>query len=177
MIKKFENFNKKKVIVFHGLGGEPNSERTNILRNFGYEVVYPHIDFEMEWSKDKGKSLFERTSRLAEGCDLIIGVSLGGYLASLIGNYLGIDCILINPALDRNKTRLDIKNLDCPHLSNKCNMEVFIGDKDTLIPKEYTLDYIKDNNINCKIHHIIGMEHRCSLNNFLEILNQSSLVV
>lgn len=175
MIKRFENFNKKKVIVFHGLGGQVHPDRISTLKNLGYEVVYPHIDYEMEWDKDKAKSLFNKSIELSKDCDLVIGMSLGGYLGDLVANYLGIDCILINPALDRNKTKLSIKDFDCPHLLNKCNMEIFLGDKDTLIPKEYTLDYINDNNINCEVYHI-NMEHRCLIDNFIEILNQSSLI-
>lgn len=176
MIKKFENFNNKKVIFFHGLGGSPSAERQSILENYGYDVVYPFIDYDLEWEKDHCKSLFYRSVESARDCDLIIGISLGGYLGHLVANLLEKDCILINPALDRSKTRLQIKNFDCPVLFNNCNLEVYLGDKDTLINKEYTIDFINDNNIKCKIHSLENMEHRCSLNDFLEILNKSNLV-
>jgi len=176
MIKKFENFNKKKVLFLHGLGGEPSKERQIILENYGYDFTYPHIDYDYEWQKDHCKQLFNDTVELAKDCDLIIGISLGGYLASLVANYLQIDCILINPALDRTKTRLNIRDFDCPVIFNKCNMEVYLGDKDTLVNKEYTLDFIEAHNIKCDIHTLAEMEHRCNLNNFLEILTKSNLI-
>jgi hypothetical protein len=176
MIKKFESFGKKKVIIFHGLGGSPSLDRTSIMEDIGYTVEYPHIDYVYEWELDKCKSLFERTLNLSKDCDLVIGVSLGGYLGNLIANNLGIDCILINPALDRDKTKLDIKDFDCEKKLNNCDSEIYLGKLDTLIPMEITLDYIKNNNIKSNVSIIDNMEHRCNMRNFLKILKLSKFI-
>lgn len=55
-------------------------------------------------------------------------------------------------------------------------MEVYLGEKDTLVNKEYTLDFIEAHNIKCDIHTLAEMEHRCNLNNFLEILTKSNFI-
>ena len=176
MISKFEGFNGKKVIFFHGLGGKPNETIKKVLEHFGYNVKFPHIDYYDEWDYDECKSLFEESIYLAKDCDLVIGLSLGGYLAYLVANHLGNDCILINPGIDRSKTKLEIKEFDCPKSMNNCNLEVFLGDKDDLIPNEYTINYLKDNNIKSKIHIVKGMEHGFDLNEFIDILKSSNLI-
>ena len=43
-LKMYESFGtKKKCVVIHGLGGGINNDRIDVLREFGYECVYPVI--------------------------------------------------------------------------------------------------------------------------------------
>jgi predicted esterase YcpF (UPF0227 family) len=132
----------KKAIFFHGYGGEPIPVITEIFKHLNYEMIQPDIDFDEEWDFDNCKSLFYESIDNASDCDLIIGLSLGGYLAYLVANALGKDCIIINPGIDRSKTLLHIKEFDCPKLENKCNLEVFLGDRDIQIPNKNTINYL-----------------------------------
>jgi hypothetical protein len=166
----------RKAIFFHGYGGEPISIITEIFKHLGYEMIQPHIDFDEEWDFDKCKSLFYESIDNASDCDLIIGLSLGGYLSYLVANSLGKDCILINPGIDRSKTLLHIKEFDCPKLENNCNLEIFLGDRDYVIPNRNTISYLDKNIIKTKIETIKGMEHVFSLEEFIQILKISSLV-
>ena len=178
MIKKFEDFEDgKSIAIYHGLNGEPSPERSKLLESVGYnDIYYPHIDFDAEWEKDKGKSLFERELSLLRGIDLIMGFSLGGYLAFELAGHLSTNLILINPALDRSKTKLDIKHFDITTKRQFGKIETFLGANDYLVDKSITLNYLKENNIKSDITIIEGMEHRTPMNYFVEILNKSNLI-
>lgn len=178
MIKKFENFNKgKSIAVFHGLGGDISPDRIALLKSEGYDVIlYDHIDFEMEWDKDKCKSLFQNQLSKVKDIDLIMGFSLGGYLAFELAGYLSKNLILVNPALDRDKTRLNIKYFDIIHKRNFKKIEVFLGENDTLIDKSITIDYLNINNIDFTYKIIGGMEHRTPIEYFTQIINKSKLI-
>ena len=87
-IKKFKSLNTKKVLILHGLGGEPSIEKSEVFEKRGYEVIFPHIDYFKEWEKDKCKSIFNKLLHFSKNVDLIVGQSLGGYTAFLLSNVL-----------------------------------------------------------------------------------------
>lgn len=176
MIKKFDSFNTKKVLILHELGGEPSQEKAEVFEKRGYEVVFPHIDYFKEWEKDKCKSIFNRLLNISKDVDLIVGQSLGGYTAFLLSNILNINTILINPSLDRSKTKLDIKNFDLGFdiKYNNPNIEIYFGKLDTLIPMEITKNFLKENNLKYKQIIISDMEHRSPADKIEEILNISN---
>lgn len=79
---KIKKFNDKSIAIYHGLGGSPIDDRVEYLKNIGYNnILYPHIDYENEWSKDRCRSLFYDQIDKIKDVDVIIGNSLGGYLA------------------------------------------------------------------------------------------------
>lgn len=177
MIKKFETFNRKSIAVYHGYGGEPSPDRIRFLESVGFSKIhYPYIDFDEEWELDKCKSLFRRELKSLKNINTLIGVSLGGYLAFELAGNLSKDLVLINPGLDRNKTRLDIKFFDIKPMRNFKKIETFLGSEDRLIDKSITLQFFKENKINSEIRIIDGMEHRLPLNYFEEIYNKSKLL-
>jgi hypothetical protein len=177
MIKKFETFNGKSIAVYHGYGGEPAPDRIKFLESVGFSKIhYPYIDFDGEWELDKCKSLFERELESLKNIDLLIGVSLGGYLAFELAGYLSKDLVLINPGLDRNKTKLDINFFDIEPMRKFGKIETFLGSEDKLIDKLITLQFFEENKINSDIKIIDGMEHRLPLNYFIEIYNKSKLL-
>ena len=173
---KIKRFNSKSVIVYHGLGGSPSQDRIDCLESIGYKVIYPHIDYELEWRKDKCRSIFDSQVDLAKNVDLIIGLSLGGYMAFELSGILNKNCILINPALNRDITKLDIKYFDINHGDEYGFMDVYLGENDTLIDKNITLEYLKDRNVDFKYSIVNGMEHRTPIEHFSEIVNKSKIV-
>lgn len=174
-VKDFKSFNNK-VLILHGLHGSPANDRIKLLESMGYDPIYPHIDYEKEWVKDKCKSLFLKSSQLAKNCKLIIGISLGGYLAFLLSSNLNINAILINPSLDRSKTKLEITFFDAPIVNSNIPIEIYLGENDTVIPKENTINYLKTIDSNYSLNLIKGMEHRCPINEFKNILNKSKFI-
>jgi len=165
----------KKIIFFHGYGGEPIPQVTDALKYLGaIDVIQTHINYDYEWALDKGKSLFERCVNESKDCDLIIGLSMGGYTAHLVANKLQKDCIIINPGLDRMRSRVHVKDFDCDTTINNCNLEVYLGDKDIQIPNHYTTEYLDRCGINARVETIKGMEHCFDMNQFVHIIRISN---
>ena len=175
-IKRFENFNTKSVTVLHGYKGAPAADRKKMLEDVGYNVIYPAMDFDMEWEKDRCKSLVERTIEECKDSDVIIGFSLGGYLAYIVGSILNKDVILVNPAMDRSVTKLNITDFDFSYDGHPLRVEVFFGLRDTLIPMKSTKDFLHNNSISYTDVVIDNMEHRCSPSNFKDILSKSTII-
>ena len=167
--------NGKKIIFFHGYGGTPIQEVTEILNYLGAEeVIQTYIDYDYEWDLDKCKSLFEKSLIQSKDCDLIIGLSMGGYTAHLVANNLNKDCILINPGLDRERSRVHVKDFDCDKTINNCNLEVYLGDMDYQIPNNYTTEYLDRHSINARIEIIKNMGHVFNIHEFVDILKMSN---
>ena len=173
---RIKKFNKKLVAVYHGLGGDPSPDRISLLELKGYDVIYPHIDYELEWKKDRCRSVFDTQVELAKSVDLIIGFSLGGYMAFELSGALNKNCILINPALDRDRTKLEIKHFDINRGDEYGFIDVYLGEYDTLIDKSITLKYLRSIGVDFKYSIVTGMGHRTPIEYFSEIINKSKIV-
>ena len=179
MVQKFDKFEKKgkSVAVYHGLGGGGGKAIPKLLRRYGFtKIHYPEIDYYEEWDKDKCKSLFERELKIAKNMDLIIGFSLGGYTAFELAGHTGKNLMLVNPAIDRTKTLLDIVWYDIDVKRNFGNVEVYLGTEDDLIDKRWTIDYLKKLNIKSDIYLVNGMEHNTYLDEFEGMLGNTKLI-
>jgi hypothetical protein len=173
--KKFEKFGKS-VAVYHGLGGGGGKLIPRLLRKYGFtKIHYPEIDYETQWYRDKCKSLFNRELRAVQNVDLIIGFSLGGYTAFELAGHTSKNLMLVNPAIDRSKTLLDIKWYDIPVKRDFGKIEVYLGTEDTLIDKQWTIDYLKKLNIKSNIFLVNGMEHNTYIEEFEQMLDNSKL--
>ncbi len=173
MINKFG----KSVAVYHGLGGGGGKLIPRSLKSKGFtNVHYPEIDYESEWWDDECKSLFFRELEDIKDVDLIVGFSLGGYTAFELAGYTGKNLILVNPAIDRSKTLLDIKWYDIPVKRNFGKVEVYLGSDDYLINKNWTIAYLKKLNVKADIYIVNGMEHNTSIQEFKGMLNNSKLL-
>ena len=179
MIQEFNKFeNKGKMVaVYHGLGGGGGKLIPNLLRKYGFNRVhYPEINYQREWYKDKCKSMFNRELNAIKHVDLLIGFSLGGYTAFELAGYTGKNLMLVNPAIDRSKTLLNIKSYDVPFKRNFGNVEAYLGTKDDLIDKQWTIDYLKKLNVQSDIYLVPGMEHDTYIDEFEGILDNSKLL-
>lgn len=174
---KIRRFDNRTIALYHGYGSSPSQYRKDFLSEVGFDdVISDYIDYDYEWKLDRCKSLFEREIKKCRNVDVIMGFSLGGYLSFKLSGVLSIDLMLVNPALDRDKTLLDIKHFDAPSEKNFKKVELFLGDEDTLIDKNITVGYLKKENIKFSQFIIRGMEHRTSPDDFVNILNKSSII-
>jgi len=91
-----ERFRKMKALYIHGLQSNPNPKKLDIIESFELDVISPFIDYE----KEKGE-VYERVKSLAieNNIDLIIGSSLGGFIAYWLSKDLEKPALLFNPAL------------------------------------------------------------------------------
>jgi predicted esterase YcpF (UPF0227 family) len=166
----------KSCVIYHGLGSKPAESRTKMLNELGYVVISEQHNYHDEWEKDKGYSLFNRELKKINKVNLIIGISFGGYLAYQLSKSTGIDVILINAAIDRDKSKSVIKNFDIWYGNKQSNIELFFGENDTSVPKELALEYINAKKEDYTYHIISEMSHRISDRYFEEILKKSNLI-
>ena len=91
----------KKIIYLHGLESEPGGPKVSFLAEKGM-VYAPEMNYE-------SLNLHEFIYTLGMP-DLIIGSSMGGYVADIIGSHLGVDVLLFNPALHSRSIEFDFDN-------------------------------------------------------------------
>lgn len=163
----------KKAIYYPGLGGGVEPGMTQILKYFGYKLRQKKLDYYGIWYNDKGKTFMENAIKDAQDADLIIGISFGGYVAYHVAMATGKKCILINPALDRNKTRTGIYDFDMDYEPKKFPLNVYISPDDEVVPPQYTTDFIKNNDVDCKVYFIKDMDHGSSYEHIVQILRHA----
>ena len=115
-----------KIAYLHGLESsiDENDPKIIFLRSNFSEVFAPSIAYRNDKTFDK---LFSEIKQLKP--DLIVGSSMGGYIAYLIGSKLGIETVLFNPAVvDRS---FDPKVDDTKLKGTKHN--VYLGKSDTTV--------------------------------------------
>ena len=171
----------KTCVWYHGLMGEPHLAIKNALNKLGYYVVSEHIDFYREWFKDRGKSMMEKQVKKLAKVDLVIGLSFGGYVAYLVGKATGADTLLINPAVNRNRSTTGIWhfNIDKEKYNKSPNIEVFFGELDDVVPMAYTQEFFEKTGEDYNAWIVKGMMHGMDGGNglgFYTILQGSELI-
>ena len=150
----------KKIVYLHGLESEPGGTKVSFLAEKGM-VYAPAMDYETLDLRE-----FIYTLGMP---DLIIGSSMGGYVADIIGSQLGVDVLLFNPAL-HNRTTIREFNEDYGNESYK--RTIILGTEDNIINPEITkkLWSVKGN---VAIHdEVEGMGHRTPLDVFINMYNK-----
>ena len=150
----------KKIVYLHGLESEPGGTKVSFLAEKGM-VYAPAIDYE---TLDLNEFIFTLGMP-----DLIIGSSMGGYVADIIGSQLGVDVLLFNPAL-HNRTLIREFNED--YGSQPYKRTIVLGTEDKVINPELTkkLWSVKGNEA---IHdEVEGMGHRTPLDVFINMYNK-----
>jgi len=150
----------KKIVYLHGLESEAGGPKVSFLATKG-AVYAPEMDY-------KTLDLEEFIETLGMP-DLIIGSSMGGYVADIIGSHLSVDVLLFNPAL-HNRTLIREFNED--YGSQGYKRTIVLGTEDKVINPELTkkLWSVKGNEA---IHdEIEGMGHRTPLDVFINMYNK-----
>ena len=150
----------KKIVYLHGLESEPGGTKVSFLAEKGM-VYAPAMDYV---TLDLNEFIFTLGMP-----DLIIGSSMGGYVADIIGSQLGVDVLLFNPAL-HNRTIIREFNED--YGSQGYKRTIVLGTEDKVINPELTkkLWSVKGNEA---IHdEVEGMGHRTPLDVFINMYNK-----
>jgi len=87
-----------KFLNIHGyIGNGEDSTSDKMLKELGVEVVSPTLDYD----KNDANSIFAQLRNIydKEGCNGVIGCSLGGFFALQICAYYDCPAILINPCV------------------------------------------------------------------------------
>lgn len=163
----------KNVLYLHGLDSEQGGEKVSVLSS-KYLVHAPSIDY-------RHPDVYEKIFKIYKHVfpDIIVGSSMGGYLASLIAwnSYMGPELILINPALHSRTeepnlpTPLKYKNFDKQTHSEWTIGNVILGMDDEIIPAQKTFDMFdgsKKMNITC----LPDVGHRVNGETFRKVLSE-----
>ena len=99
---------------------------------------------------------------------------MGGYTAFILGALYKIPVLAFNPALHSRTIEPNYPDFVKQHIPDK--FTVVIGEEDTLINGQKTLDYLKDNiknsYVNWDVKHIKKMGHRVPLSVFCDMYNK-----
>ena len=148
----------KKVLYLHGLESKQGGPKVEFLRTKG--IVYaPEMDYRsLNFNEQVLKIIKFRP-------DLVIGSSMGGYVAHLIANYIGIPSILFNPAFHSRSFEPNIDSKYFILLSSKVKHMVVLGKQDKIIDPNVTKLMLQEQRNYSIYEREFG--HRTSLSNFI----------
>ena len=150
----------KKIVYLHGLESEAGGPKVSFLASVG-SVNAPVMDYE---------TLNLQEFILTLGMpDLIVGSSMGGYIADIIGSQLGVDVLLFNPALH---SRRSVFQFNENYGSQKYKRTVVLGTEDDVINPEITKKLWSVDGNHAKYDEVEGMGHRTPLDVFINMYNK-----
>ena len=128
----------KKVLYLHGLESKQGGPKVKFLRT-RCSVYAPSMDY-------RSNQLSENISKMEEfKPDLIIGSSMGGYLAHIMSKHLRVPAILFNPALHSRPFELKIDSSTIPQGTGDIKQILLLGKKDNIIDPETTKKILGNN--------------------------------
>jgi hypothetical protein len=161
--------NKAKILYLHGLESPQGGEKVDFLSKKAF-VHAPEVDYTRN-------DIFPFLIQIVEDFkpDLIIGSSMGGYAAYILGSLYKISVLAYNPAVQGRKFNPNFPEFSKYHTPD--NITIVIGEKDNIINGQRTLDWLKDHigskYMDCKIERIKDMGHRVPLNIFIDMYNKT----
>ena len=148
----------KKILYLHGLESEQGGTKVSFLATKG-TVYAPAMDYET-------LDLDEFIHTLGMP-DLIIGSSMGGYVADIIGSRLGSDVLLFNPALHSREIDPEYE-----YYNNGYIRTIVLGTEDNVINPELTKKLWPIHGNEAEYDEIEGMGHRTPLDVFINMYNK-----
>ena len=148
----------KKIVYLHGLESEAGGPKVSFLAEKGM-VYAPEMNYET-------LDLDEFILTLGMP-DLIIGSSMGGYVADIIGSRLGVDVLLFNPALHNREIDPEYE-----YYSNGYKRTIVLGTEDNVINPEITKKLWSVHGNNAEFDEVEGMGHRTPLDVFINMYNK-----
>lgn len=127
------------IVFLHGLESSAYGEKSDFLKNSFPNTFIP----ELKYKEIDPKTLFDSIYNQLAGQDikLIIGSSMGGYLAYCLCKKLGVNGLLFNPALSTNSLGIQFDSTGRlnPHL------DIVLGEFDKVVEPQLTIDWLSKN--------------------------------
>lgn len=129
------------ILYLHGLMSTNKSQKTEWLKET-HLVFNPVLNY-----KEDSKTIFKDLELLCEQnkIDLIIGSSMGGYLAYHLSQKFNIPSLLFNPSLEKNSIKK-------PHVDPVRNSivkhTIVLGENDEIVIPSETLKFLENRKIN-----------------------------
>lgn len=150
----------KEIIYLHGLESKQGGPKVDFLATKGF-VHAPSIDYENFTYND-----FYDLLHYVSSDSIIMGSSMGGYLADIIASHKGCTALLFNPALHSRSLKID-PNIKYDY--NYANKIVVLGEEDEVIDPITTKAMLDGTE---RIEMIEKMGHQTPLNIFIDIYNK-----
>jgi len=150
----------KKIVYLHGLESEQGGTKVSFLAEKGM-IYAPEMNYE---TLDLDEFIYTLGMP-----DLIIGSSMGGYVADVIGSRLGVDVLLFNPALHSRTIPVNHE-----YYSNQYKRTIVLGTEDDVIDPEVTKNLWSVHGNSANYHEVEGMGHRTPLDVFINMYNKHS---
>ncbi|MFP4528446.1 MAG: YqiA/YcfP family alpha/beta fold hydrolase [Candidatus Kapaibacterium sp.] len=160
-----------KIIYLHGLDGQPNEEKMQLLRDAGHDVTAPQIEYRTYEGDIK---LFNDLAEMIKKGDyeLIIGSSMGGYFGFYLSEFCRVPAVLFNPALHS-------RTLEVPVERNYTDTKKYLllGREDYVIPPDKTRAMLNTLDISNTVVAELEMGHEVPVDMFKFALDYIEQVV
>jgi uncharacterized protein len=155
----------KKVLYLHGLESKQGGKKVDFLAN-EFCVHAPAMDYTNPMLQNEVEFMMRQFDP-----DIIIGSSMGGYVANILAQKYGKPAILFNPALHN---RMFEPKIEYPIEGEQADLQerkiVVIGKDDDIIPP-YITKIMLENEFYYEVV-LEEMGHRTPLNIFIDIINK-----
>lgn len=151
-----------KILYIHGLESKQGGAKVDYL-SANHCIHAPAMKYFEPNLTERTVSLFQNFKP-----DVIIGSSMGGYIANELSHKFNTPAILLNPALIDPPQRVSI-NDELNKISDNL-IVIVLGKLDSVLPYESILDYLQKNN--CSKLDIREYGHRTPLDEFVNICEQ-----
>ena len=155
----------KKVLYLHGLESKQGGKKVDFLTN-EFCVHAPSMDYTNPMLQNEVEFMMRQFDP-----DIIIGSSMGGYVADILAQKYGKPAILFNPALHN---RMFEPKIEYPIEGEQADLQerkiVVIGKDDDIIPP-YITKIMLENEFYYEVV-LEEMGHRTPLNIFIDIINK-----
>ena len=155
----------KKVLYLHGLESKQGGKKVDFLAN-EFCVHAPAMDYTNPMLQNEVEFMMRQFDP-----DIIIGSSMGGYVANILAQKYGKPAILFNPALHN---RMFEPKIEYPIEGEQAELQerkvVVLGKEDEVIPPYITKIMLKN-----EFYYEVVLEemgHRTPLNIFIDTINK-----
>ena len=154
-----------KILYLHGLESNQGGPKVDFLSE-NHMVMAPKLDY-------KHPDCFHEVGMLVRNnhFDLIIGSSMGGYLAFLLGETFEIPTLLFNPAL-HSRSFEPVNHFKPNFGNNEVEHTVILGFNDKTIDGGKTIQFLEENNIKY-LEYSLNFGHQSPLSIFMTYVNET----
>ena len=146
------------ILYLHGLMSSNKSQKTEWLKE-NHTVFNPVLNY-----NENSETIFKDLELLFEEhkVDVIVGSSMGGWLAYHLANKFNIPSLLFNPSLEKNSIEkpkvVEVENLTIRHT-------IVLGENDDVVIPSETLNFLENKKVNF-VHTFESNAHRTPLDVF-----------
>ncbi len=152
------------VLYLHGLDGSLSTEKAETLNFYANKLIAPQINYRTDDLDALIGNIFKN-----EEIDLVVGSSLGGYVAYHLARQYDIHCLLFNPALSTQSVIPNFRNATTYDQYTSI-MQVVLGGRDKIVNASTTFHFLtsKSGLTNAIISYYPSLEHRIDESLFSE---------